>query len=1027
MTFKAVIDESDNTKTILDGSFGDGFRNVLWQPGDAIAVVPSEMDDMTYGQADKFVATIEKAALYSDFDGFVAFSSQYKAFYPYAETVRDSSDCFTFNLPSVQKYVPDSFDPAAAPMVAVANYGETFKFKNLCGVLALKLTGEEAVKSITFTPKYQDDRMINVAGKFKVNPYQTIPEISVLGRGTGSVTLKCDTPVKLNSNTPTVFHIVLPPGVYHRFNVSITTANDRVMIKHGVKPLEIRRSEVQPASTMTYVETLPIDLSADGTANCYIVTDPGLYSFDASVIGNGPYGLISGAGFHTDTPFISPYSVQILWEEEKDIIEDISLQDGKVVFLATGNEGNALVVVMNESNDIIWSWHIWATDKPQELLYVNRTGNYTMLDRNLGAVETYSTTENINGYCYQWGRKDPIRPGRHDSYYHDGGTSIENTITNPSYIFVNSWDENAHWHIDKNTQLWTRNQKTIYDPCPPGYKVPHKDAWLGFSYNETYGENNVQTDIKFAGEYIYGVGTYLYYDNYNTTFFPVGTSIRHGRDWGNHGDWCEMWFTESVGGDYANNFYLAYYSYNDARLGLDGSQPKNNAFHVRCMKDDNHAASYKPFVKISIVKDQHSAGATVEAEIVNQGQSRITDQGFVWGTTEDLTIETASYKSLGTASSKYSYSITGLESATRYYVRAYAVNEHGISYSEPMSFKTTWSGTAYDLSHGGTANCYIVPVEYAEYSFNASVRGNSTLPVGNIASVEVLWETDMFAVMAGGEENVVKVGDIIDKVYLQDGYVHLLLPMEPKSGNALVAVKDEYENVLWSWHIWVVDFDPAETQKKYDSGLVMMDRNLGATSVIPTSFPDYSAYGLYYQWGRKDPLVNAAYAPSDAFELYGNEFSDVHNRIEYSYSHPTVFYDDITWSDDATLWQNEKTINDPCPVGWRVPDIMVWDGLYGVGDCPAYNYMRISPPYSDSDTYYPFAGVGDWTSIGGLDCDGYYWSTNRGEVFRLWDCYCNTVWELNTGNKASVRCMKDEKVPVTGGGKDYIIDDEYEW
>ena len=37
MTFTAVIDEADNTKTLLEGALGDGFRNVLWQPFRKIA------------------------------------------------------------------------------------------------------------------------------------------------------------------------------------------------------------------------------------------------------------------------------------------------------------------------------------------------------------------------------------------------------------------------------------------------------------------------------------------------------------------------------------------------------------------------------------------------------------------------------------------------------------------------------------------------------------------------------------------------------------------------------------------------------------------------------------------------------------------------------------------------------------------------------------------------------------------------------------------------------------------------------
>ena len=64
--------------------------------------------------------------------------------------------------------------------------------------------------------------------------------------------------------------------------------------------MTIKRSEVQPTAALMYVESEYIDLSAIGTANSYIVDKgAGLYSFDATVIGNGIYGFIDGVEFHT--------------------------------------------------------------------------------------------------------------------------------------------------------------------------------------------------------------------------------------------------------------------------------------------------------------------------------------------------------------------------------------------------------------------------------------------------------------------------------------------------------------------------------------------------------------------------------------------------------------------------------------------------------------------------------------------------------------------------------------------------------
>ena len=1038
MTFTAVIDEADNTKTLLEGALGDGFRNVLWQPGDAIGI-SSDIEHMMLGSVEKFVANTETAALSTEFDGFISMSPKYKAFYPYSETLKDSSSYFIFTLPAEQKYVENTFDPAAATMVAVADYGETLKFRNLCGVLALQLTGEETVNSIVFSGFDESGNLMKVSGTFEVDPHQDSLSIKPLGKSYSSVRMNCKTPVKLSATTPTAFHMVLPAGTYSKFTVMIVT-DDGVMYKEATKPLTIKRSEVQPTAALMYVESEYIDLSAAGTANSYIVSKgAGLYSFDATVIGNGIYGFIDGVEFHTDSPYIKPTKAKLIWEDRVGVINNVNFDGERVVVATTGKEGNALIAVTDNNEDILWSWHIWVTDQPQEQVYVNSTGNYPMMDRNLGAIRADRGTANdfydAHGLLYQWGRKDPfavelsdISVGSYGQMFHTtaSSTTLNESIRSPKTMFVLYEDS---WESAKTDSLWSSTQKTIYDPCPAGYTIPLPEVWYSFSKTES---SNITNDINdFNAINLSNEGADFIYDGKNTTFYPHVGYVNHYHCLyftpSTYDFSAFMWSSRDDGyweykPSYAYGFsFRATPQY--VYLNLQHQEEKSQAHTVRCMKDAGYEATCVPMVKIT-VKDKFTDGANVVGKIPSQGLSAVTECGFVWGTSSDITLENASSQKVDAAN--FTYTITGLENATKYYVRAYAKNENGVGYSEPQFFYTVWEGEAIDLSKNGTANCYIVTPYCAEYSFNATVRGNSTEPVGNIASVEVLWETEMMA-DDDVSTNYVKVGDIIskDSLKIENGYVHFMLPYEPKEGNALIAVKDANGTILWSWHIWVVDFDPNTTQKTYDSGFVMMDRNLGATSVVPSSFPDYTAYGLYYQWGRKDPLVNSVCAPRDAIQLYGNDYIDDYNYIEYTYANPTVFRDD--WDGGTGLWKDEKTINDPCPAGWRVPNIMVWNSWYGVGDCPSGNYLRISSPYSDSTTYYPFAGVGDWTSIGDLGTYGYYWSSTRSQILQLWNCHCNPTSGLNSGNKASVRCMKDEKIPVTGGGKDYIVDDEYEW
>jgi uncharacterized protein (TIGR02145 family) len=179
---------------------------------------------------------------------------------------------------------------------------------------------------------------------------------------------------------------------------------------------------------------------------------------------------------------------------------------------------------------------------------------------------------------------------------------------------------------------------------------------------------------------------------------------------------------------------------------------------------------------------------------------------------------------------------------------------------------------------------------------------------------------------------------VFDRITLAEGiggkYVRFSVKSVPETGaNGVVSVIDANGVVMWSWHIWVTD-QPEEHIYPDDAG-VMMDRNLGATSAIPG---DVGALGLFYEWGRKDPFPNQQHGTTIYF-WPGDVGSDkYYGTIEYAISHPMTFISknnngDWLYSTDSrtddTRWttSNEsKSIYDPCPLGWRVPD----GGPYGV-------------------------------------------------------------------------------------------------
>lgn len=110
----------------------------------------------------------------------------------------------------------------------------------------------------------------------------------------------------------------------------------------------------------------PVELSSGETANCYIVSAEGTYSFPA-VKGNSSEspGQVSAA--------------EVLWESfgskvqpnTGDLISNVKYEDGKIIFNASAKKGNAVIAVRDATGTILWSWHIWMTDKPAEQVYNN--------------------------------------------------------------------------------------------------------------------------------------------------------------------------------------------------------------------------------------------------------------------------------------------------------------------------------------------------------------------------------------------------------------------------------------------------------------------------------------------------------------------------------------------------------------------------------------------------------------------------------------------------------------------------------
>ncbi len=209
---------------------------------------------------------------------------------------------------------------------------------------------------------------------------------------------------------------------------------------------------------------------------------------------------------------------------------------------------------------------------------------------------------------------------------------------------------------------------------------------------------------------------------------------------------------------------------------------------------------------------------------------------------------------------------------------------------------------------GGDANCYILHPDadgiYIPVS-QANADGEDRIKAGDKLEVEVIWTDRPYAV--GDPNGVIRLVSVEGDG--PDGQLKVAANGHP--GNALVGVKVDGK-IRWSWHIWVVDYDPMANIKYYPTSygtLGWMDRNLGALSSVAG---DPQTMGLVYQWGRKDPFPGvSSFTTPVATKIYDTdgvetfiEYQDVvnsePNMINLAVENPTWYY--VGTSGNSSDW-----------------------------------------------------------------------------------------------------------------------------
>jgi uncharacterized protein (TIGR02145 family) len=380
-----------------------------------------------------------------------------------------------------------------------------------------------------------------------------------------------------------------------------------------------------------------------------------------------------------------------------------------------------------------------------------------------------------------------------------------------------------------------------------------------------------------------------------------------------------------------------------------------------------------------------STSSTISGNIIESGGTSITENGFFWGTSQNVELSGKQLQ-IGSGLASITYNLSGLTASTLYFVKAYATNYLGTSYGNEVSFTTL---------PPSTPTVSTTPITTINYSM-ASIGGNVEGDGGNGPVMEngLYWGTSLNPETTGTKLQVGS-GTGVFSAYLSG-----------LSAGTTYYVKAYAVNSLGTAY--------GAQQSFQTFGTTVTDIDGNVYNVVTIGSQDWLKQNLkttrYNDGGSiSNPTTNAAWSTtvSGAYSSYTNFGGKLYNW--YAASDPRI-----------------------CPTGWHVPNDNEWSTLisYSGGDAGAAYKLKeagttswISPNTADNSTGFTALGAGYRSLIGssGSFTNGKWWSTDEQiqlgtPVGLARGMSYNTISVTNGGFDKkyglSIRCLRDSPPPV---------------
>ncbi|MBE6211551.1 MAG: hypothetical protein E7129_00200 [Rikenellaceae bacterium] len=229
--------------------------SVVWSDGDQIQMFGIKAD-LSLSNLQQYELVGGAGTTHGVFEGELdrAYDSYY-ALYPVSMFDGEyASGQFTMQLSSDRIFTERNFVDGANPMIASGTKDSGLQFRNVCGILELKIRGVGEVDRIVISDV--SDAPKPLSANFVVDA--TTLEIVGHTDGLTSMLARLENPIELSETESRSIYVVLPPGEYKKLSVTTFDTSGNSTIRTATNPVTITRSEITPVTEFEHkVEIAP--------------------------------------------------------------------------------------------------------------------------------------------------------------------------------------------------------------------------------------------------------------------------------------------------------------------------------------------------------------------------------------------------------------------------------------------------------------------------------------------------------------------------------------------------------------------------------------------------------------------------------------------------------------------------------------------------------------------------------------------------------------------------------------------------